>query len=385
MILIATYLLLLLLNFNVSASICSVSGDNVTTYADSLISIPVKINDNAGIMGFKISVDYPNDVLTSPTVTRGAVTVDGMFDNNISKDTKGKFDVIWNHVTDVKENGVIFVLQFKVLPEAKNGNYTIKLTYSQPDTFNEAWEDVALSMSDIVFTVNNKQQTTVEIQTQVTTDISQKQPDKKENSEAYVEEILDKVDSGYIQNTIENALENVGSQNIESMNEEQLKNFETYIDDALFDYGVEIESKPEDKDAYEEIYGTVLKDNFIDSVESFLDEEKVVSIIDEVLNSCGAENIEQLDESQKDVFIESVIGKLEENAVVINEDSLNEIDTLQLIKDLYVETETTLNEKTSDRSNVIIYLISVICAVAILVVIVMKHKITRRKNDEKII
>lgn len=383
MILLATYLLLLLLIFNVSAISCSVSSDNVTTYAGGSVSIPVKINDNSGIMGFKISIDYPNDVLTSPTVTRGAVTTDGMFDNNISEDTNGKFDVIWNHITDVKENGVIFVLQFKVLPEAKNGTHAIKLTYSQPDTFNEAWEDIALSMTDIVLTVNNEQQTTAEIQTQVTTDISQKQPDKKEDSEAYVEEILDKVDSDYIQNTIEDALENVGSQNIESMDEEQFKNFETYIDDAISDYGVETDSRPEDKDAYEEIYETVLKDNFIASVENSLDEEKVISVIDEALNSYGSENIEQLDESQKDAFIESVIGKLEENGAVINKDSLNEVDDLQFIKDLYVEAETTPNEKTTARGNVIVYLISGICAVAIVVVIVMKYKNMRRKNHEK--
>lgn len=149
----------------------SITADPVETLAGQTVSIPVCITNNHGIMGFKISVEYPDETLINPTVKRGEVTAHGMMDDTIMDSTRGAFSIVWSNAEDVKIDDTIFILGFSVAPDAHDRDVDIKLTYSQPDTFNEQWEDVILNMSYIKVHIggnSSSSQETGEIRTTIT-------------------------------------------------------------------------------------------------------------------------------------------------------------------------------------------------------------------------
>ncbi len=120
------------------------SADSVRI-SDSIIEIPVCIKNNHGVMGFGINVEYDSSIIQPLSVTKGAILSDGSFDNNIGK-TSGSFKVIWNNTENVNGNGLLFTLKFSVAEGAKPDFVPLTISFSQPDTYNEAWEDVAFNI-----------------------------------------------------------------------------------------------------------------------------------------------------------------------------------------------------------------------------------------------
>ncbi len=126
------------------------AADNPTVYADAVttepgeeISIPVTISGNAGIMGFMMSVTYDEEILTPTAVTIGEL-LSGNFDHNMAESEAGEYDILWSGTEDAIGDGVLYTLTFTVADTAQAGTTEIGLSYSQADTFNEAWEDVVL-------------------------------------------------------------------------------------------------------------------------------------------------------------------------------------------------------------------------------------------------
>lgn len=130
------------------------------------ISIPVRIAENSGIMGFKIRVEYP-EVFENPSVMRGDVTSNGNFNDSITVSDNGAFEVLWNSTADVKGEGVLFNLNLKIKDDAPDGEYTIQLICSQPDTFNEKWQDVELGTQCVKVTVGEPEQSGKSITTAI--------------------------------------------------------------------------------------------------------------------------------------------------------------------------------------------------------------------------
>ena len=122
--------------------------DSVQMSEGSTCKIPVQIEHNAGIMGFKIQITYPADRIELLGAERGSVTEQGNFSDNAGK-KEGSMDILWNDVQDHTEDGSLFYLVVQLLHE-ETEDITLEMTYSQEDTFNEAWEDVRLICSDIV-------------------------------------------------------------------------------------------------------------------------------------------------------------------------------------------------------------------------------------------
>jgi len=163
----------------------SVTADPVEALAGQSVSIPVYITNNHGIMGFKISVEYPAETLINPTVKRGEVTARGMMDDTIVDSTRGAFSIVWNNTEDVKIDDTVFILGFSVAPNAHDRDVDIRLTYSQPDTFNEQWEDVILNMSYIKVHIGGNSSSSQETDTNRTTitDTTVNQPMKTTSTE----------------------------------------------------------------------------------------------------------------------------------------------------------------------------------------------------------
>lgn len=121
------------------------------------ITIPVKINNNPGIMGFSVSVKYDKTALTPVSVSSGTI-LNGLFDDSIETSEAGSFDVVWSGTENCTQNGILFNMTFTVNSNS-SGTTKIELSYSQADTFNENWQDVVLLCEDINITIGNQQPT----------------------------------------------------------------------------------------------------------------------------------------------------------------------------------------------------------------------------------
>ena len=121
------------------------------------VTIPVKIGDNPGIMGFSVSVKYDKSILTPISVSSGTI-LNGLFDDSIETSEAGSFDVVWSGTENCTQNGILFNMTFTVNSNS-SGTTKIELSYSQADTFNENWQDVVLLCEDINLTIGNQQPT----------------------------------------------------------------------------------------------------------------------------------------------------------------------------------------------------------------------------------
>lgn len=130
-----------------------VYADDVEVTNRKSISIPIKIENNKGIMGFKIIFSYDSTILT-PISAKKDKKLNGMFNDNIETAQRGSFFVVWSGTEDFLSNGELFVVDFFV-DEKATGTKTIKLSYSKKDTFKEDWTDVALNCEEINIVCSN--------------------------------------------------------------------------------------------------------------------------------------------------------------------------------------------------------------------------------------
>jgi len=141
------------------SSIRVVNG-NTTLFAetvqivDDTVKIPIHIQGNTGIMGFKVFFNYDSSLLTPISATAGSAFRTGMMDNNISSSQPGSFYVIWVGNDDISANGECIVLQFRLKNEIEN-NTIISMDYSQMDTYDSSWSDVELQLRDIIVDSNS--------------------------------------------------------------------------------------------------------------------------------------------------------------------------------------------------------------------------------------
>lgn len=157
-----------------------VYADSISVESGELVTIPVKIENNGGFMGFSIIVTYDAEIFTPVSVSKGEILA-GMFNDSIDTATDNSFKVVFTGTGNVTGDGVIFNIVFDVSDEA-SGKYDISLSYSQQDTFNEKWDNVVLNCEKIetVVTVNG---TTAPAPTEPsTTEPSPTEPDSDDPS-----------------------------------------------------------------------------------------------------------------------------------------------------------------------------------------------------------
>lgn len=149
-------IILMSVMFNVFASsICNrVYADTVTIEAGEQVTIPVKIDNNEGFMGFAIIVTYDAENMTPISVTKGSMLT-GMFNDSIATSTDNCFKVVFTGTGDITSDGELFKIVFDVSDDA-SGTYDIELSYSQQDTFKEGWTDVTFNCesAEVVVAIN---------------------------------------------------------------------------------------------------------------------------------------------------------------------------------------------------------------------------------------
>ncbi len=138
------------------------ANDNITIYsnysesvtAGGALKLPVYINNNSGFMGFRINIGYDSEVLTPVSVEYGDVFSSGLQDNIDSDAFADSFKVYWSGTENNTENGILFYVNFNVDSTA-SVNTTVKLSYSQEDTFDEDYEDILFDCQDVDLSIVN--------------------------------------------------------------------------------------------------------------------------------------------------------------------------------------------------------------------------------------
>lgn len=120
---------------------------------NGFLEIPLFIKNNHGIMGFDISVEYDETVITPFEVIASELLSSGYCDNNINMNT-GIFKILWNGAEDMDDDGLLLTLKFNVADGMEPETIPLNISYSQPDTYNENWEDVELDIDIDEISVN---------------------------------------------------------------------------------------------------------------------------------------------------------------------------------------------------------------------------------------
>lgn len=284
-----------------SCTVSAFGAPSVTVAADaapvllsqnSETTIPVRIENNLGIMGFKITVVYPVDKIKVTSVSKGDVTKLGNFNTNFGIND-GKFDVLWNNTEEVSDNGILFFITAKSVSETAE-NAEIQLTYSQPDTFNEEFNDVVLDCQNIAVRFSASDLNTGS-ETTVVNSESNQITYKNEDVLSVVQETLKEYD-------YDNLLDVPADEQtafLDSVNQKlSSKANGNYIPIDNFQSMVSL-------------YYSAYEDFYISDVISKVPNENIQQAINDALNSAGVTSIADLQEEQKEEFVKALSDNLQ--------------------------------------------------------------------------
>ena len=116
----------------------------ITAEPGTTVYVPVSIDNNPGIMGYKLTVKYNPDHLTPKSVEYADTISSGLQDNIDGNMVPGSINIYWYGDENNTLNGTMFYVVFSVDSSAV-GVENIGLTYSQGDTFDEEYNDVYIN------------------------------------------------------------------------------------------------------------------------------------------------------------------------------------------------------------------------------------------------
>lgn len=367
----------MILNYN----ICSLAAEPVLVQADDVslvqnqeISIPVKIENNSGIMGFKITVEYPVDKIAIKSVSRGDITSQGNFNTNFGIND-GRFDVLWNNVEEINDNGTLFLIAVESA-SASNFNTEIKLSYSQPDTFNEKYEDVVFDCRNIAasFSVNENQNESETASPTVN--------DENQETVAY--------DNNHILTAVKECLEEYGYASLSEINSSD--NQQYFLDAVNQKFSEFSDGKYAAIDSFENLvslYNSAYEGVFITDITTGISSENIQQAIKDALKVVGADSISELKEDEKEKFVEELEmnlknynGKVPSISEDIDVDKA--LDIAQKLDDATKPVQAQQNSEASDNANDswIIVIVSVLCVAGIVAIIIVILKKRRRKSTK---
>ena len=361
--------LFLLQSVAFAANTAEVFADEITAEKGKAFLIPVKITNNTGIMGFKITVTYDKSVFTSPTVSSGSITKAGMLNNSIGVSADGTFDVVWSGTENAVGDGTLMILGFKAADTADKET-KIGLSFSQPDTFNEAWEDVELKCSEITVNI-----------------VSEKT--KAETSEASQAETAQNPGSEDIKNAVEIVLDETEKGGIKDVGESEQQDFVGRVNEILGQLSGN-GGYFNDMEDVENAYSDAVADEFVEKTLEATDSDKIDLAIDEALSSAGVEKLEDVPEEKKSEFVQSVESNLSEYAPDFEtvSDKLTDEKAFEAIKQLRDKNESAAAQgkkvpaPQGKYKTVTVIAVAAAAAAAVITavaVIYIKHK---QKNEE---
>ena len=285
---------------------CAFAAGNAVVFSDEINTtlkeefvVPVKIKNNSGLMGFKITVNYPDSQITLKNVSSGSLTGSGLFNTSVTDyySVKGSFDVLWSDAQNVNGDGTLFMITFETLGYADYGKYKIDLTYSADDTFNEKWKAVQLDCQSI--TVNILDNKSASKKNEVKTTLPSNNSGKP-------------VSDDYLISSVKAMLESYQIVDISDVSDDSQKDsFLKFVNSRNLAYSkdaVQFRSFDELREAYIKALKNSATKNVLESV----DGEKVISISDSILKNYGVGSFSELpDEKKKEAIgnaLESIVG-----------------------------------------------------------------------------
>ncbi|MBR6785990.1 MAG: leucine-rich repeat protein, partial [Clostridia bacterium] len=130
-----------------------VTVDSASATAGEIISVPFRIENNASFMGFAITVDYDAEAFTPVSVNAGELLSEGILENSIGSAYE-YLKVVFVATDNVKADGELFTVDFMVNENA-SGDYSFEVSYLQPDTFNEDFDNVVFKCNNFDISVSN--------------------------------------------------------------------------------------------------------------------------------------------------------------------------------------------------------------------------------------
>ena len=347
-----------------AADTAVVYGETVNAKSNSIFFVPVSIKNNTGLMGFKITVKYDPEILGLPAVSRGTVTQNGMLNDSIGVSADGTIDVVWTNDTEVSKDGTLFVISFNV-DEVEAKNTAVSLSYSRPDTFNEAYEDVAFECKEINVVFGGEDATNV-YQGEV------KEPD-------YTDVII----------AVDSAIKDMPFDSIKDID----RDFDPEILESVNET-IKIMTGTENYfSAVDEIIGAykaAIATDFVNTSVEAVDPEVIEDIIGNALQSVGAETFDEIPAEKKDEFVEAVESALQEQAsdIDIVSDNLTADEAIEAVISLQSLNEENVNagvkiETASQNSDGLTVKIIIAAAVTVAVASAVIFVVIKRKKNKE--
>lgn len=382
LIFVALAILLLSLDINAYADdVYVVNVDNVQTKQGETITVPVQLQSNKGLMGFRISVKYPDNQLVLTDVSSGSITADGLFNTTITDyySVKGSFDVLWSRNAEIKDDGTLFVMTYQVKETADDGEYNISVTYSQEDTFNEKFEDVKLSCSPVKVYVGDVTIPPEETEAATEPETTTKKADDKKTGETVADD--------YLIASVEQVLQSFGGTDLDNLTEEQQSTVLAYVNNRVDSYGGG--KKYDSFDALKTDYqGAVKRESARKIVES-TDPEKVVAVAEAVLKEYGVSTFSELPADKKEEAVNKTLQQLAEAGA--DEEGFDHIATADEAAEALDEAVSTARGEQNQtvtpveadgRKTVIIAIAAGLAGLALIIAIVIFMKKRRNKHEK---
>lgn len=353
----------------VAADKALVYADKISTKPNSIFFVPVNIKGNPGLMGFKLTVSYDKEVLSLPVVTRGTVTQGGMINDSIGVSEDGSFDVVWTNDSAVTSDGTLLVLSFNV-DDTDAKNTTLKISYSQADTFDESYNDVVFDCKDIEISFSGE-----------------------EVSSAYSGEIKEPDYSDIIV-SVDAALKEL---NFGSVNE-----IDPDLEDKLLESANNTlnlmtgkENHFADVDSLVSGYKDAVAKDFVNTSLDAVDPDIIESAVSDALTQVNSESIEKIPEDKKKAFVQAVENALRNQAADIDgiSDILSVDEAVEAIAELegenaeqIAQSEKVPLKEPKNSTVIIIAAVSagLIAIIAVIVIAVLHKKRKLRNNEEAI-
>ncbi len=206
---------------------------------DNQYLIPLYLTGNKGIMGFRLYLNYDNELLSIDSITNGLVTGGGNFASDLGpEESASTLSVLWNTTEDVKEDGSLMYIVVTVKDNTTD-QISIGLSYSQEDTFNEQWKDVVINCNDIVLGItakedekkivdNDNNQIPATVKQEIEKHIGNEEENKyiqQAESNILADQQIEKIGIKKIKNAIIRTLKEYNSKSISEIREEDEEEF----------------------------------------------------------------------------------------------------------------------------------------------------------------
>lgn len=136
--------------------------DSVTTVAGSIVDVPVRVKNNAGLQGFLIVMNYDKDSMKPIDVKCGDAFSSGSIETNLKKLTPGELRTVGYSGIENSADGILFTVTFEIFDVAA-GQSEISLSYDSSNTYDADLNDVLAECfgGDVFINGASSSQTTV--------------------------------------------------------------------------------------------------------------------------------------------------------------------------------------------------------------------------------